>query len=133
MDGTEDGSDRQFSSPKWGPDVVDALRKLLTADERGMLGNVTLISAELERDVDGLAFLRAVYDDSNHQRRIGVRRQLDGKGPLAHMPGMSLAESMAYDIAHGDMAEPLGTYWYLLVEDDNGVWWWGDGYPGLTP
>jgi hypothetical protein len=133
MDCTELGSAEEFRSPVWGSEVVDALRKLLAADERGMLGTVTLISAELERDVDGLAFLRAVYDDSNHERRIGLRRRLDGMGPLAHMPGMSLAESMAYDIAHGDMAEPLGNYWYLLVEDGNGVWWWGDGYPGLTP
>jgi hypothetical protein len=46
---------------------------------------------------------------------------------------MTLAESMAYDIAHYDMAEPLGSYWYLLVEYDNGVWWWGDGNPGETP
>ena len=127
------GSDEEFSSPEWGPEVVDALRKLLTADERGMLGNVTLRSAELERDADGVGFLRAVYDDSNHLRRTGVRRQLDGRGPLAHLPGMSLAESMAYDIAHGDMAEPLGTYWHLLVEDSNEVWWWGDGYTVNTP
>ena len=129
MDSAEVRWDEEFSSPAWGPEVADALRKLLTADERGMLQNVTLISAELERDADGVAFLRAVYDDSNHQRRIGVRRQLDGRGPLAHLQGMSQAESMAYYIAHGDMAEPLGTYWYLLVEDNNGVWWRGDGSP----
>jgi hypothetical protein len=31
------------------------------------------------------------------------------------------------------IAEPLGSYWYLLVEDGDGVWWWGNGYPGETP
>lgn len=108
--------------------------QLLTSDNRdGELRKVTLISADLERDGDGVAFLRAVYDYSDHQRRIGVRRQLDNRGPLAEMQGKTLAESLAYDIARFDMAEPLGSYWYLLVEDGDGVWWWGDGYPGETP
>ena len=29
-----------------------------------------------------------------------------------------------------DIDEPLGRHWDLLVEEQ-GVWWWGDGYPTL--
>src|ERR1700722_5728289 len=29
------------------------------------------------------------------------------------------------------ISEPLGRQYDLLVEDADGVWWWGDGYPGL--
>lgn len=127
-------SDEEFSSVDWGPDVVNALNKVLTSDGRHRwLQHITLVSVELERDVDGVAFVRAVYDDSNHERRIGVRRQLDGRGPLAESPGLTPAESLARDIAEGDIGEPLGSYWDLLEEDSNGVWWWGDGYTVNTP
>jgi hypothetical protein len=134
MDGSGVQSGKEYSSPEWGSEVVDALRKQLTWEARDAeLRKVTLIRADLERDGDGIAFLRAVYDHSDQQRRIGVRRQLDYRGPLAHMQGMTLAESKAYDIAHYDMAEPLSSYWNLLIEDADRVWWWGDGYPGQTP
>ena len=62
-----------------------------------------------------------------------ARRQLDGRGPLAESPGLTPAESLARDIAEGDIGEPLGSYWDLLEEDSNGVWWWGDGYTVNTP
>ncbi len=134
MDGSEVQRGEEFGTPEWAPQVVSALRTFLTSDRRDAeLQTVTLIAADLERDADGVAFLRAIYDHSYHQRRIGLRRQLGNRGPLADMQGKTLAESFAYDIAHYDMAEPLGSYWYLLVEDGNGVWWWGDGYPGQTP
>ena len=65
-------SDEEFSSVNWGPDVVNALSKMLTSDGRHRwLQHITLVSVELERGVDGVAFVRAVYDDSNHERRIG--------------------------------------------------------------
>ncbi len=127
------GFDEEFSSPEWGPAVVNALRKLLTNGRYQRYQHINLVSVELERDGNGVAFLRAVYDDSNHERRIGVRRQLDGRGPLALVPGVTPAESLARDIADGDIDEPLGSYWYLLAEDSNGVWWWGDGYTINTP
>jgi hypothetical protein len=31
---------------------------------------------------------------------------------------------MAQDIAVFQISEPLGTYYYRLVEDDAGIWWW---------
>jgi hypothetical protein len=52
---------------------------------------------------------------------------------MSEVPGRTRAEALALDIAMFDMEEPLGRLWELLVEDDNRVWWWGDGYPGLTP
>jgi hypothetical protein len=97
-----------------------------------MWETVTLIGADLELDAEGTPFLLAVYDHAWWDRRIGLRRQLD-HGPMSEVPGRTRAEALALDIAMYDMAEPLGSYWDLLVEDDNGVWWWGDGYPGLTP
>lgn len=134
MDDSEPHWGPEFSSPKWGPEVVEAIHHLLGNENRAYdLLCVTLIGVHLERDADGVAFLRAIYDDSRHDRRIGLRRKLDNRGPLAHQPGMTLAESFAFDIAHLDMAEPLGTYWDRLTEDETGVWWWGDGYPGDWP
>ncbi len=46
-------------------------------------------------------------------------------------PGGLAEEAVAADIALFDISEPLGRMYDLLVEDGNGVWWWGDGYPGL--
>lgn len=134
MSGSERPWDDRYSSPEWGTAVVEALRALFNEDSSdNQIQNVIFIRADLERHADGVAFLRAIYDHADHERRIGVRRQLDGRGPLAEMQGVTLAESLAYDIAHYGMAEPLGSYWNLLVEDESGTWWWGDGYPGETP
>jgi hypothetical protein len=47
--------------------------------------------------------------------------------------GYSPAEAMAEDIAVYEISEPLGRYFKILVDDGEGVWWWGDGFPDLTP
>jgi hypothetical protein len=36
--------------------------------------------------------------------------------------------STAATIAIYDISEPLGTLYEKLVPDEEGVWWWGDGY-----
>jgi hypothetical protein len=41
----------------------------------------------------------------------------------------SKEQALAEEIAIYEISEPLGAYFYLLVEDSAGVWWWGDGYP----
>jgi hypothetical protein len=46
---------------------------------------------------------------------------------------MTPEQALARQVAIFDVAEPLGAYYDLLVEDDQGVSWWGDGYPELPP
>ena len=41
-------------------------------------------------------------------------------------------ESLAEEIALYEISEPIGRYYDLLIEDGEGVWWWGDGYPDLS-
>ena len=43
-----------------------------------------------------------------------------------------LAEWLAAWIAVFEISEPLGRRYDLLVEDENGVSWWGDGYRDLS-
>ena len=96
-----------------------------------MLEPVTLVSAHLEVTEQGAGYLLAVYDHARWDRRTGLRRALN-RVPAWVPPDMSPEEALAFEIAVSDMAEPLGNYWDLLVEDGDGVWWWGDGFPELT-
>lgn len=117
------------AKPDWptiGERVLEALRTYF-AEERWLLEPATLVEAQLEFDPDGVAVLRAIYDHPNYRQRLGLRRRLDfdfhDREP----------EKVAEQIAIYDISEPLGRYSELLVEDANGVWWWGDGFPELRP
>jgi len=68
--------------------------------------------------------IRLVYDQVGaHGRRIGYRHRLFDDG--RRIPLAELAERIIDDID-----DPLGPVWDILTEQD-GVWWWGDGFPGL--
>ena len=92
---------------------------------------VRLIDAALDTDPDGVPVLLVVYEHAFCPERTGLRRRLD-RWPV--LPGESdgLDEWLAEWIAWCEMGEPLGRQHDLLVEDDDGVRWWGDGYPGIT-
>ena len=93
---------------------------------------VRLIDADLEVDSDGVPVLLAIYEHAFWPERTGMRRRLD-MTPVSASPGeQDLAEWLACDIAWLEMGEPLGRLHDLLVEDDNGVRWWGNGYQDLT-
>jgi hypothetical protein len=122
-----------IASSEWAPKVVDALTQMFSEQKwDSTLNHVELVSATLEENASGSPFLLAIYDHPWWEKRTGLRRRLD-RIPSTVPPGMSPEEALAYDIASLDIAEPLGNYYELLVEDENGVWWWGDGFQELTP
>lgn len=129
MEWTDREWEEAISSVDWASRVIEALGQLIAEDHR--FNGVALISTYLELPGDGNSYVRAVYDHpSALGRRIGLRRQLNHI-PLTVPPNLSPEESLADEIATIDIGEPLGRYWNLLVEDDSGVWWWGDGFPQL--
>jgi len=111
--------------------VVAGLRQYF-AEGRSTLEPVRLVDANLEVDPDGVPVLLAIYEHAFWPERTGMRRRLE-RTPVSGTPGdRSLAEWLVDDIAWLEMGEPLGRRHDLLVEDDNGVWWWGNGYPDIT-
>ena len=120
---SEDEWRAAVSAPDWGERVVAELRRYFV-EGRSTLEPVRLIDARLEVDPDGVPMLLAIYEHPSWPERTGMRRRLD-RTPVAGTPGeRDLAEWLAGDIACLEMGEPLGTQHDLLVEDDNGVWWW---------
>jgi hypothetical protein len=119
MDGPDD----------WAEQVLLALRAYF-AEDRYLLTPTRLVEAHLTSDPDGTPVLVATYDHPYYDRRIGLRRKLL-QYPVPEGTGWD-PNALAEDIARYDISEPLGRYAELLVEDGDGVWWWGDGYPELT-
>jgi hypothetical protein len=99
-------------------------------ERRGLLTPTRLVEAHLTWDMDGTPVLLATYDHPEEDRRMGLRRRLI-RYPLPERPGWE-PKALAVDIATYQISEPLGRYSEILVDDGKGVWWWGDGYPGLT-
>jgi hypothetical protein len=120
----------EIASPEWGAKVLEALRRHFT-EGRWLLAAAALVDSGLEFESDGTSVLLAVYDHPSYERRIGLRHRLD-HFPLSIPEGRTPAEGMAEDIAVYQISEPLGRYAEILVEDGQGVWWWGDGFPHLT-
>ena len=118
------------TAPDWGERVLAALRRHFR-EGRPTLEAVRLIDASLDTDPDGVPVLLAVYEHAFWPERTGLRRRLD-RWPVLLSPSDGLDEWLAGWIAWCEMGEPLGRRHDLLVEDDDGVWWWGDGYPDLT-
>jgi len=120
----------EVSSPDWGGKVLEALRNYFS-DRGWLLEPAQLVEADLEFEPDGTPVLVAIYDHPHYDRRIGLRHRLDDY-PMAIPEGSSPAEAMAQDIAVYEISEPLGRYSEILVDDGDGVWWWGDGFPELS-
>jgi hypothetical protein len=121
---------RIVSAPDWGERVAESLRRYFV-DGGHLMEPCTLVSVTHEVDPDGMPVLLAVYDHSFWPERTGLRRRLDG-APLVALEGELPEFQKAADIAYTEMSEPLGRVHDILVEQD-GVWWWGDGYPELPP
>jgi hypothetical protein len=117
------------SAPDWGDRVVEALVRYFR-DGRRLSAPATLVEATTEFDTDGVPVLRAVYDHGWSQKRLGLRRRLDGEPMTDNEP--TPEESLAEEIALYEISEPIGRLYDLLVEEADGVWWWGDGYPDLS-
>jgi hypothetical protein len=111
-----------FDWSNFGYRVVEALHAYFR-EGKWLLAPATLVDAQLTSDPDGVPVLLAIYDHPGYvNKRLGLRRRLD------HW-NLDAPEAKAEDIAIYDISEPLGNYYELLVEDGQGVWWWGDGYP----
>ena len=108
----------------WGERVVAALRART-------IEPAVLVDAWSERDPDGVPVLRAVYDHPWWPQRTGLRMRLDE--PPFDWPGpdQDLAAWLAGNIAD-EIVEPLGRMYDLLVPDEEGVHWWGDGYRHIS-
>lgn len=115
----------------WAATVVAALRDHFD-EGLWLLEAAVLIDAWPERDEDGTGVLRAVYQHPFWPERTGLRRRLDVAPPLAPDPEQNSAQWLASWIAVFEISEPLGRRYDLLVEDENGVHWWGDGYRDLS-
>jgi hypothetical protein len=114
---------------EWAKQVLVALRAYFE-DGRPLLTSTRLVEARLTSDSDGTPVLNAISDRPDNERRIGLRRRLI-RYTVPDQPGWD-AEALAEDIARYEISEPLGRYSEILVDDGNGVWWWGDGYPELS-
>jgi hypothetical protein len=90
-----------------------------------------LVDVSLENDPDGVPVLRAVYEHPFCTERTGLRRRLN-RIPFTEHGANTPEGSLAAEIAKFEISEPLGRYYDLLVRDDFGVWWWGDGYLELS-
>jgi hypothetical protein len=112
--------DDAMASPSWGEDVLAARRYF---DSGRLIDPVQLVESSLGVTDDGSPAIIAIYDHPWYDRRVGLRSGLD-QCPLAISEGMTPAEPRALDIAVYEIAEPLGTYYDRLVEDESGVWWW---------
>jgi hypothetical protein len=130
MNWSDERWEETISSPDWAPRVVAELQRLGKEGDRS-LARVKLLEVSLETDTDGVPFLLAVYEHAMWEERTGLRRRLN-RVPMSVYDGMSPEGSLAIEIAMFEIAEPLGSYYDLLVEDSSGVWWWGDGYPELA-
>jgi hypothetical protein len=97
-----------------------------------LLEPAVLLDAWCELDVDGMGVLRAVYQHPFWPQRTGLRRRLDTPPPLPPDAGQGLADWLAAWIATFEISEPLGRMYDLLVEDETGVFWWGDGYRDIS-
>lgn len=118
-----------ISAPDFGDRVVEALRRYFR-DSGSLLARATLVDATSEFDPDGVPVLRAVYDHGWTDKRLGLRRRLDREPMVDDQE--TPAQSLAAEIAVSEISEPIGRYYDLLVQEADGVWWWGDGYPDLS-
>lgn len=118
------------SSPDWGAKVAQALKRYFD-DGKWLLEPAHLNQVDTEIDEDGVPVLLAIYEHPYiEDRRIGLRRRLD-RPPFAEHGKDTPEASLAAEIAVYEISEPLGRYYDLLVQDDDAVWWWGDGFPKL--
>lgn len=115
------------SSPDWSAKVAKALVRYFEEKWEALFAQAKLISVSTETDSDGAPVLRAIYDHPHWPERTGLRRRLD-RVPFAAQDEETPEGSTAATIAIYDISEPLGTLYEKLVPDEEGVWWWGDGY-----
>jgi hypothetical protein len=123
---TQDEWAAASSSPDWGGKVADALVRFFDQG-KSLLAQARLVGVSTETDVDGVPVLRAIYDHPYWPERTGLRRRLD-QIPTSAEDGETPEESKAFWIAVFEISEPLGSYHAQLVPDNDGVYWWGDGY-----
>ena len=110
------------SEPSYAERVLQVIVGALSDPESLVEQNILYVDGWVERRPDGDA-IRVIYDRDGADRRFGRRviaaPDVYGQDPTSQ--GWAVAE---------DIDEPLGRHWDLLVEEQ-GVWWWGDGYPTL--
>lgn len=116
-------------APDWGRRVLESLERYFSED-RWLLEPAQLVDVRLDTDSDGVPVILAVYDHLCYTKRIGLRRRLD-KMPMSAQGEQNPEDSLAAEIALFNISAPLGRVSEILVEED-GVWWWGDGYPSDT-
>jgi hypothetical protein len=97
------------------------VRSVLARATPGKWGSPTWVGGWVE---NGGGAIRVVYDQVGEDRRLGYRSELK-RGYRVDV-GASLPE--AVDFVTDAIGDPLGRQGDLLVEEQ-GVWWWGDGYP----
>ena len=126
MTWTQEEWSEAVASPDWGERVAEALKQYFESG-KPLLAHAELVSVNLEADPDGIAVLKAVYRHPQWPERTGLRRRLD-QVPFSAQDEESPEGSKAATIAIYEISEPLGSYRDRLVEDTDGVLWWGDGY-----
>jgi hypothetical protein len=115
----------------WQETVVAAIRAFFDEGRPQLLEPTTLIDVRSDTD-DGVPAVLVVYDHPYSVKRLGLRVCVDAPPSvdiLAIGAGETAAEVLADYICAIAISEPLGTSSYRLVEGNDGVWWWGYGYP----
>jgi hypothetical protein len=130
--------DHAVADPDWPERVLNALQEIFGRKER-LIDEVALVDSWIERSGSAgqaPAFLVATYRHPYDEHVIGLKRRLDempAAGDANSTSADDLARWLALWIANFDMAEPLGRQADLLVYDERGIGWWGDGYPRVGP
>ena len=115
----------------WASRVAEALRRYFQSGG-WLFEAAVLLDVWTEQGEDGVGVLCAVYEHPFWPERTGLRRRLDRPPAIGSDPDEDLAQWFSSWIATFEISQPLGRMHDLLVEDDDGVHWWGDGYRELS-
>jgi len=123
---------RAVASPDWPERVLRALWDRFDSGEP-LHEDVVLLDAVVRSDGGGHHVLWAVYRHPYLEQTLGFRRVLDARPAAGEPAAQQTLEAWLADWIAFEIAEPLGRRAELLVTDEQGIGWWGEGLLELPP
>jgi hypothetical protein len=124
-----DSWERAVVRPDWPEQLVAAIYR---ATETASIGApFTIRSIIVERSAEPVVLIRYGND---YSPTLGFRWVASGSPPVGLPTGPSVedaADHAAQWIVMFELGEPLGNQVHYLTEGEDGVLWWGHGYPYL--